>query len=187
MEMTESQKVMQRNKTRLGLCKKLYYAQRGSSKDRGHEMPDYSREWLVYWIQSQPHFDALFNAWVESDYDTKLRPSVDRIDESKPYTKNNIQLVTWDYNCGRRRTSVIRFTKGRFSKPVIQLDLDGWMVDIHESTAEASRLLGISKSIIGNRLYNKYQIFDNYKFADTKTDEIMPSLPLLSERDADNH
>ena len=58
---------------------------------------------------------------------------------------------------------------------------------LYKSTAEASRQLGISKSIIGNRLYNKFQIFDNYNFADIKTDEIMPSLPLLSERDADNH
>tara|TARA_R110000822_G_scaffold158970_4_gene298486 strand:+ start:1815 stop:2318 length:504 start_codon:yes stop_codon:yes gene_type:complete len=162
MEMTESQKVMQRNKTRLGLCKKLYYAQRGSSKDRGHEMPDYEREWLVDWIQSQPHFDALFNAWVESDYDTKLRPSVDRVDESKPYTKNNIQLVTWRYNNIRRKTSVIRNTKGRFTKHVIQLDLEGWVVDTHESTAVAARRSGTSQSNISNVCNGKHKQSGGY-------------------------
>ena len=58
---------------------------------------------------------------------------------------------------------------------------------LYKSTAEASRQLGISKSIIGNRLYNKFQIFDNYNFADTKIDEVMPSLPPLIEDDVDNH
>jgi group I intron endonuclease len=57
---------------------------------------------------------------------------------------------------------------------------------LYKSTAEASRQLGISKSIIGNRLYNKFQIFDNYKFADTKTDEVMLPLPSLSEDDVCN-
>lgn len=66
------------------------------------------------------------------------------------------------------------------SKPVL---IDGVL---YKSTAEASRQLGISTSIIGNRLRNKFGIFDNYKFADTKTDEVMLPLPSLSEGDVCN-
>ena len=49
---------------------------------------------------------------------------------------------------------------------------------LYKSTAEASRQLGISKNVIANRLHNKFQIFDNYKFADTIQDEFKPSLTL---------
>ena len=50
---------------------------------------------------------------------------------------------------------------------------------LYKSTAEASRQLGISPNIIANRLHNKFQIFDNYKFADTIQDEVkQPSLVL---------
>tara|TARA_R110002012_G_scaffold283779_1_gene474308 strand:- start:515 stop:1753 length:1239 start_codon:yes stop_codon:yes gene_type:complete len=58
---------------------------------------------------------------------------------------------------------------------------------LYKSTAEASRQLGISRNIIANRLHNKFNIFDNYKFADTIQDEVKPSLPLLIVDDADNH
>ena len=58
---------------------------------------------------------------------------------------------------------------------------------LYKSSAEASRQLGITKGIIYNRLHNKFQIFDNYKFADTIQDEVKPSLPLLIVDDADNH
>jgi len=49
---------------------------------------------------------------------------------------------------------------------------------LYKSTAEASRQLGISKNVIFNRLHNKFQIFDNYKFADTIQDEVKPSSSL---------
>jgi group I intron endonuclease len=50
---------------------------------------------------------------------------------------------------------------------------------LYKSTAEASRQLGISRNIIANRLHNKFNIFDNYKFADTIQDEVkQPSLVL---------
>lgn len=58
---------------------------------------------------------------------------------------------------------------------------------LYKSTAEASRQLGISTNVIANRLHNKFNIFDNYKFAYTIQDEVKPSLPLLIVDDADNH
>lgn len=46
-------------------------------------------------------FDRLFRAWEESGYERRLSPSVDRIDSSKGYTTDNMELVTNSVNCSR--------------------------------------------------------------------------------------
>lgn len=47
--------------------------------------------------------------------------------------------------------------------------------------------IGVNHKTIKSRILSPNPIFDNYNFADTNTDEIMPSLPLLIVDDADNH
>ena len=50
---------------------------------------------------------------------------------------------------------------------------------LYKSTTEASRQLEISKNVIANRLHNKFQIFNNYKFTDTIQNKVkQPSLVL---------
>jgi len=59
----------------------------------------------------------------------------------------------------------------------------------YKSLSHAGRDLGISHVNIRNRIKSPNPKFANYFYADSKVldDEIMPSLPLLSVRDADNH
>jgi group I intron endonuclease len=57
----------------------------------------------------------------------------------------------------------------------------------YESLSDASRNIGVSHKTIKSRILSHNPEFANYCYADTKTHEVMPSLPLLSERDADNH
>ena len=59
----------------------------------------------------------------------------------------------------------------------------------YESLSDASRNIGVSHKTIKSRILSHNPEFANYCYADSKVldDEIMPSLPLLSVRDADNH
>lgn len=60
-----------------------------------------SREEFYEWSMSNPDFHRLFNAWVESDYERKLSPSVDRLDSSKGYEVGNMEWVTHSENSRR--------------------------------------------------------------------------------------
>lgn len=61
------------------------------------------------WAISHPDFLALFDQWIESNYDRKLSPTVDRIDSSKGYILDNMQWITHSENS--KRGALSRFGK----------------------------------------------------------------------------
>ena len=76
----------------------IYSKQRISSKRRWHNMPNYTRIELEKWIIKQNNFKKLYDNWVNSWYSKMIVPSVDRIDDYKWYSFDNIQLMTWKEN-----------------------------------------------------------------------------------------
>jgi hypothetical protein len=66
-----------------------------------------SKEEFYAWAESQPEFHKLYDEWVDSDYQRKLAPSVDRIDSNKGYSIDNMEWVTHSENS--RRGSRSRF------------------------------------------------------------------------------
>ena len=76
----------------------MYSHQRASSKKRGHPEPSYDSHWLREWVLSQPEYDEIYKAWVLSGYDKNYTPSIDRIDDSKGYSFDNVQIMTWSEN-----------------------------------------------------------------------------------------
>lgn len=65
-----------------------------------------SRELFYAWAMPHTKFHKLYIEWVDSGYDRKLCPSVDRIDSSKGYTLENMEWVTHSENS--RRGSISR-------------------------------------------------------------------------------
>lgn len=80
------------------LASRIYRSQKRSSICRGYPLPDYDRKWLTEWLMSRDNFKDIYTKWIESNMESSLKPSVDRINPLKPYTKDNIQLVTWGEN-----------------------------------------------------------------------------------------
>ena len=80
------------------LARVIYGVQKRSSILRGHPLPDYDALWLTEWLMSRDNFKDMHTKWIESNMKSDLKPSVDRINPLKPYTKDNIQLVTWGEN-----------------------------------------------------------------------------------------
>lgn len=60
-----------------------------------------SRDEFYDWAMADPEFHRLFNEWVESEYDRKLSPSVDRKDSSQGYETWNMEWVTHSENSRR--------------------------------------------------------------------------------------
>ena len=84
----------------------MYAHQRGSSKSRNHKLPSYSKEQFAEWVTTRPNFKTLYVRWVRSGYDKMKRPSVDRLEDSKGYSFDNIRLVTWEINNNKRLTDL---------------------------------------------------------------------------------
>ena len=91
-------KALEKRRTRDGMISVIYQSQKQSSKRRCHSMPEYSLNELRGWIYNQDNFEKLYCDWVESNYDKYMKPSVDRLDDYKPYTISNIRLTTWREN-----------------------------------------------------------------------------------------
>lgn len=125
--------------TPLRVFQKIYNSQILHSVKRNHPIPNYTLEQLKAWVDKQPNAFKLWNQYVASGYDKYARPSIDRIDDSKPYTLNNIQLVTWEQN----QTKAVNDKKlgllNSGHKPVIAYYKDGKFYKKFVSINEALR------------------------------------------------
>lgn len=56
----------------------------------------FSKDEFILWIniKYKDKFDVLFANYVKSECDKYLNPSIDRIDDYKSYTFENMQLIT---------------------------------------------------------------------------------------------
>lgn len=80
----------------------LWAGMKQRSKRRGHPMPNFTRKEFVDWLWSSGLGDYHAD-YVASEFDKWKKPSVDRLDNSKPYTLDNIRLVTWKDNLDATR------------------------------------------------------------------------------------
>jgi hypothetical protein len=71
-----------------GMVKKHIY--------EGLELLD--RDIFYEWAKNDEDYKRLFNSWVNSEYERKLSPSIDRIDSTKGYVLGNIRFITHSEN-----------------------------------------------------------------------------------------
>lgn len=87
-----------RDKTLSGLVSGVYDRQRQSSRAREHSLPAYSKYELIDWVLRQKLSWELFKDWENSNYNTELKLSIDRLKDNLPYTFCNIRVCTWREN-----------------------------------------------------------------------------------------
>lgn len=131
-----------------GLVGKIYDSQVQSCKHRKMDMPEYSKSDLREYIYSHKDFDVLYATWVESDFNKRLTPSIDRKDDYLGYTMDNIELTTWGANEDRHHVDRVNGVNNKASVAVIQYTLEGEYMDEFYSVAEANRQTGVNSSDI---------------------------------------
>lgn len=130
----------ERRQSKSGLFDLIYSGQLSSSKQRGHVPPGYSKEQLIAWIESQSNFSDLYTSWVNSRYNRWIKPSVDRLDESLPYSLSNIRLITWGENAEAFRQKKVK--EGVGDCRAVNQYLDGVLINTFHSLHEAERKTG---------------------------------------------
>lgn len=129
----------EQNRTVKGLVTSIYAKQRYRSKKKGWDLPSYSKEEFYNWVTSQQNFTQLYTDWVNSRYNTDSIPSVDRKDDNKPYTADNIQIMTWKSNNQKGRTDRVSGANVKGSKPVYKYTLSDVFIEAYGSTSIAAR------------------------------------------------
>lgn len=128
-----------------GFINSKYRDQIALCKKRGHERPKYTLQELTHWLFKKSYFWDLYIDWIKSNFDRNLCPSLDRIDESKTYSFDNIRLTTWKDNLSRNQIEVMQgknINPGLLHgghKAVIQYDLSGNFLREYISISQAAR------------------------------------------------
>lgn len=110
--------------TPMAVARIIYGSQKTHSVGRGHPPPAYSFDELIQWMDVQPNAVAMWDAYVASNFKSWLKLSVDRLDDTKPYTLDNIQLTTWKENHLNGAKSKSKGI-GMVLRPVAAFNLDG--------------------------------------------------------------
>lgn len=76
----------------------MYFGQIHCSRIRGHHLPKYTKQELKVWCFNQSIFHKLYTEWAKGRYYKMLKPSCDRLDNSKSYTFDNLRIVTFKEN-----------------------------------------------------------------------------------------
>ncbi len=151
-------------RTKKGLLNRIYSAQKSSSKDRGHRPPEYSKQELSDWLFSQTLFHELYDEWVRSDYEKRLKPSVDRKHDDIHYCMSNIQLMTWGENDDKGRSKTV------YQYKYNKLMGIGSFIASYSSVVEASRVSGVNAPNIGSGATGKTKSAGGYFWSYKKLD-----------------
>lgn len=148
------------SRTKKGWASKSYGGMVQRSKRRGHPLPNFTLEDFKSWCFSQKEFHELFNVWVNLNFDTDYRPSVDRLSNKLSYVFSNMQVITSKEN--QLKDAANNLPK----KAVIQLSLEGKPIMVFNSVTEANEatgveMTGIIKCCNGKR---KSGIAGNYRW-----------------------
>lgn len=144
-----------------------YSSIRYKSKRRGDKIPLITKIELRKWL-FENGLEKKWIRYIESNFDKKLKPSIDRIDDYGVYEFSNMQLITW-YENNKKGSNGLKHHRNsknkNLQKPCIVIDKDGISVKF-ESRIDAAiylkcHITSISRAITGKRkTIKKYNVID---------------------------
>ncbi len=110
-----------------GFISQIYSGQKRRNLSRWNKPIGYSKKQLSNWLESQVEWSVMFSNWAKNDYKQEEAPSIDRVDCLKPYSLDNIQLMTWSDNKAKghqERSSTIRYRSNKTGHRGISFDAE---------------------------------------------------------------
>ena len=143
---------------------KIYGHQKENSFVRNHNLPTYTKEQLLEWLLNDWVFGLLYQNWCNCGYIESMKPSIDRIDDNKGYSFDNVQIMTWGENRakGAYLQSIGKQNVTKPIKPILQLSLDGKLIKEYLSASEASRITKLNRSCISKCCRGEFKQFRGF-------------------------
>ena len=150
-------------KTPKGVLNIIYRNQLLKQKRRGIKVNYTYKEFKDKYLNDEKYLE-LYNQWLKNNCLSDYKPSFDRIDNTKDYSFDNLQIMTWRENNAKGRRECM--------KAVRQYDLSGKFVKTWESIATACRSLNMARTSITECLSGKRKTAYKsiWKYADEDTE-----------------
>ena len=150
---------------------KQYGRMKRDEKNKFSSELSFTRNQFNDWILSnyKEKILSLLQNYKDSNYNKNLCPSIDRIDDYRDYTFDNMQLLTWEENNDKGRASKKNkeqcgtMAKNYWSKPILQYDSNMNFIAKFASTREAGRILGYDNSGIA-RACRLHKLYKGYRW-----------------------
>ena len=143
-----------------GVLTNIYCKMKERSNLKSIQCPDYSLKEFHEMFLNNHSFLNIFKFWELRGYQYYDKPSIDRRDPDKGYTKDNIQIMTW----GDNRRKGDRENAIRITTSVVMFNMDGDKTREFESTNEAVRITGFSQGLITACCQGKRNHTHGFKF-----------------------
>lgn len=147
-----------------GVINQMYSSSISRTKKKGFTPVSFTKEELEKWVYSNKEFHTLYDEWVLEDYPTALKPSLDRLDDYKGYSLDNIRIVTANTNVKRYYSDAINGINTKSAKPVEQYSLDGEYIKTFHSLSAAARSVNGIPSNINQVINGTYAQAYGYKW-----------------------
>lgn len=147
-----------------GVIRVIYKTQKRHNKLRGHGDMPYSKKELCLWLYERS-FKALYDDWSSNGNKKDLKPSVDRINDLKGYSFDNIRLGTWLENRNHQYQDILNGvgTSGKRCKKLYKFDVNSKLICSYVSYSAAVREMGYSLEYqIKNNTYCRNGFFWSY-------------------------
>jgi len=147
-------------KTMQGRLKRMHRDMRQRTKQKGFDNIISQEEFIKYGMHNDDYI-RLYKEWVDSNYEFKLTPTVDRINNMEGYIYNNIQFLAHNDNARKG-------TKDHHKNRHIKMTMPTGESLLFEMASECDRYLGACKGgtlhaiYRGTKLHNcKVEYIDN--------------------------
>ena len=136
----------------------VYGSVRYRAKRRGDKYPKFTKLELLGWMLNNG-LDIMWNQYIKSNFNKNLKPSIDRINDYKGYSFDNMQLITWKENNlkgvnGEKHHRACHNRQNK--KTVYQYDKELNLIATHKSINDCAKNIGvhpvsISRALTGER------------------------------------